>query len=291
MFSGSLWQSSTDIRRPTIPSPFSVPFETSLLCDINSSVGRCFLNLWWYYYVWNSRNLAAATAGEKVGRSRHQILQILPLLVDLCEGWAATWEGLIKIWNLQTRCQGRKGGGGGGKHQSIFAENWRQGSPSETLSLLGRLFFLSFWEPLVKLAAKYFRWLGEWESKVPQKPPAERKAEKGSIDFMLNRPPSLPFLAALTLMVERKVWPRSWEEKEGLRAKPTWRTLLSPATVSGLYLHNGGETWSYSISGPTHRRKAQWPATWGGIFHCSWPATRHLAFKKSQLCAQRPTVQ
>ena len=50
-----------------------------------------------FVHVYNSRNLPLATAGEKVGRSRHQILQILPLLVDLCEGWAATWEGLIKI--------------------------------------------------------------------------------------------------------------------------------------------------------------------------------------------------
>ena len=52
--------------------------------------------------------------------------------------------------------------------------------------------------------AKYFRWW--WGVREPRSPKnhqlvsRERKAEKGSIDFMLNRPPSLPFLAALALM-------------------------------------------------------------------------------------------
>ena len=53
----SVQNCSTDYRRPTIPftsfqSLFCVLRKYSLLCDIISSVGRCYLHLWCYYYLY-----------------------------------------------------------------------------------------------------------------------------------------------------------------------------------------------------------------------------------------------
>ena len=132
----------TDTMTVSITDPMIIPWLT-IFCQLRtleSSFCTC---------VYNSRNLPLATAGEKVGRSRHQILQILPLLVDLCEGWAATWEGLIKIWNLQTCCQGRKGGDvgglGAGKHQSIVQKSDAK-DPLLRLLSVSASFSLSIWE-------------------------------------------------------------------------------------------------------------------------------------------------
>ena len=149
------------------------------------------------FFLLYSRNLPFATAGENVGRRRHQILQILPLLVDLCEGRAATWEGLIKIWNLQTGCQGIELEG---RRWSTNINQSRTKLPPALYTTL-RLFFID-----LRAFSEIFRevhWREARESKSPQKyqlVQRERKAEKGSIDFVLNRPPRLPFLTALTLM-------------------------------------------------------------------------------------------
>ena len=88
--------------------------------------------------------------------------------------------------------------GGGGAQTSINrAQNCHQ--PSRQLSV----FSLSIREPFNSEIFREVHWREARESKSPQKyqlVQRERKAEKGSIDFVLNRPPRLPFLTALTLM-------------------------------------------------------------------------------------------
>ena len=174
----------------------------------------------------------------------------------------------IKFANSLSGEEGRRRGVGGEDcwQTSINrAEKWRQGSPLETPLWQG-VFSLSIWEPFVKLAARYSRW-GEWASRKKTTSWSHVKERLKKVLLILCWIDHLGFL----FWLHSHWWGRQRVDQDGgLAAKPTWRTLLSPATVSRVYLHNG-ETWSYSISGPTHRRKAQWPATWGGIFHCSWP--------------------
>ena len=232
------------------------------------------------FFLLYSRNLPFATAGENVGRRRHQILQILPLLVDLCEGRAATWEGLIKIWNLQTGCQGIELEG---RRWSTNINQSRTKLPP-ALSTTLRLFFI---DP--RAFSEIFRevhWREARESKSPQKyqlVQRERKAEKGSIDFVLNRPPRLPFLAALTLMG----WTKG--DQEAQNQHDALCSALPPAWAAGSIcimerlgvIQFQGRPTAVRLSGPLHE---------GGYFTAHGPPLATLHSKRASYVLQRCTL-